>query len=98
MDDLKKCDFPAVTGLLETVRSINQSVSTEKDTWLTKMNISSMEMLDEAGGAFSEVFRFLNLVTESSRDMQLALMGAGAQAVDANMATMKQCASNYLAR
>jgi hypothetical protein len=95
MDDLKKCEFPTVAGLLETVTSINRAVETEKNSWLSKMNISSMEMLDNAGGAFSEVYSYLNLVTEASGEMQRALAGAGMQAMDANMATVQRCAASY---
>ncbi|TDO50628.1 hypothetical protein EV643_104121 [Kribbella sp. VKM Ac-2527] len=95
MEDLQKCEFPTVTGLLETVRSVNASIEIAKNDWLTKMNISSMEMLDGAGGAFTEVYNALNRVTEASGEMQRALAGAGMQAVDANMATVNRCAAGY---
>jgi hypothetical protein len=95
MDDLKKCEFPAVGGLLQTVTSVNGQIETAKNDWLSKMNISSMEMLDNAGGAFSEVYSYLNLVTEASGEMQRALTGAGMQAMDANLATVQRCAAGY---
>ena len=93
--DLKQCDFGALQGLLQEVTSTNSAVMNEIQTWMHAMGIASMDMLDQAGGAFSDVFRAINQVSEATQEMQLALASAGGQALDANMATVNQCAAAY---
>lgn len=93
--DLKKCDFGALAGLLQEVTATNAAVTTEINDWMRAMGIASMDMLDQAGGAFTDVATAIRQVGEANQEMQLAIIAAGGQSLDGNMATVNQCAAAY---
>lgn len=92
---LKKCDFGAVEGLLGQVQATNTAVMTDKDAWLRTVGLTSQDLLDNAGGRFTEVNQAWDQVTASMQEMQNQLRVTAAVAMAENVATVLRAAGRY---
>jgi hypothetical protein len=92
---LKKCEFGSVEGMLGQVQATHTAVMTEKDAWMRTVGITAQDLLDNAGGRFTEVNTAWDQVTAAMQEMQAQLRVAGTQAVAENMATVARCAARY---
>lgn len=92
---LKKCEFGAVEGLLGQVQATNTAVMTDKDAWLRTVGLTSQDLLDNAGGRFTEVNQAWDQVTASMQEMQNQLRVTAAVAMAENVATVLRAAGRY---
>lgn len=92
---LKKCDFGAVEGLLGRVQATNTAVIADKDAWLRTVGLTSQDLLDNAGGRFTEVNQAWDQVTASMQEMQNQLRVTAAVAMAENVATVLRAAGRY---
>jgi hypothetical protein len=81
--------------MLGQVQATHTAVMTEKDAWMRTVGITAQDLLDNAGGRFTEVNTAWDQVTAAMQEMQAQLRVAGTQAVAENMATVARCAARY---
>jgi hypothetical protein len=92
---LKKCEFGTVEGMLGQVQATHSAVMADKDAWLRTVGLTAQDLLDNAGGRFTEVNTAWDQVTAAMQEMQNQLRVTGAQAMTENMATVMRAAARY---
>lgn len=92
---LKKCEFGTVEGMLGQVQATHTAVMADKDAWLRTAGLTAQDLLDNAGGRFTEVNQAWDQVTAAMQEMQNQLRVTGVQAVSENMATVMRAAARY---
>ncbi|GAB3938190.1 hypothetical protein GCM10029976_052320 [Kribbella albertanoniae] len=92
---LKKCEFGTVEGLLSQVQSTHAGVLADKDAWLRTFGLTAQDLMDNAGGRFTEVNAATDQVTAAMQEMQNQALMLGGQSLQANIETVMRSAARY---
>lgn len=92
---MKKCEFGTVEGMLGQVQSTHSAVMADKDAWLQTVGLTAQDLMDNAGGRFTEVNAAWDQVTLAMQEMQNHLRLTGMGALMENIATVARAAARY---
>ena len=92
---LIKGNFGQLDGLAKQIEGTMTNVEREMDTWRTEAGIASLDWLDQAGGAFTEV----NEAWQNMSAAQQAVLGIlrhGVQVANGELQTALQSAASRI--
>ncbi|MEU0091540.1 hypothetical protein [Kribbella sp. NPDC006257] len=92
---MKKCEFGTVEGMLGQVQATHSAVMADKDAWLQTVGLTAQDLMDNAGGRFTEVNAAWDQVTLAMQEMQNQLRVTGMGALMENIATVARAAARY---